>query len=230
MFGTIGRMQFKDAKMRSHEQMMRFHEEWHRTVRPHVKGAMFNATGHSVDRPDELLLIALAQDEATYRSIPGLPQQEAWYQRISQYLKTEPTWEDIDVDIVAAEGLKPALSESSQTSSFQADDFRKAVESSDLEKLASFFADDAEYELIDRRHPPKQSLKVHGRSGIAKELMSRESDGLRHKVDHLIQHGDSVAYRETCTYPNGDTVSLMSMMTLQNGKIARDVTMQEWDG
>jgi hypothetical protein len=97
MFGTIGHARPKPG----HEaQMQSLTEEWERTIRPQIPGTFLQLIGRPKDRPDEMVFVALAQDEATYRRLAELPEQDAWYRRLVALLEGEPTWEDVEMDLV----------------------------------------------------------------------------------------------------------------------------------
>jgi hypothetical protein len=97
MFGTIGHARPKpghDAHLRA------LTEEWERTIRPMIPGPFVQLFGHPKDRPGEMVFVALAQDEATYRRLAELPEQDAWFRRMADLLEGEPTWEDVDMEMV----------------------------------------------------------------------------------------------------------------------------------
>ncbi len=97
MFGTIGHMRPKPG---TEAEMQALVEEWRRTIRPKIPGAFLELIGRPKDRPDETVFVALAQDEATYRQLAAMPEQDAWYRRNLDLIEGEPTWEDVEMDIV----------------------------------------------------------------------------------------------------------------------------------
>jgi hypothetical protein len=97
MFGTIGHARPKPG---TDAQFHSLHEEWRRTVRPKLPGAFLELIGRSKDRPGEMVFVALARDEATYRELAALPEQDAWYRRYLELIEGEPTWEDVELDLV----------------------------------------------------------------------------------------------------------------------------------
>jgi hypothetical protein len=97
MFGTIGHARPKPG----HEaQMEALHEEWRRTIRPKLPGSFLELIGRPKDRPGEMVFVALAQDEATYRQLAAMPEQDAWYRRYAEHLEGEVTWEDVEMEVV----------------------------------------------------------------------------------------------------------------------------------
>lgn len=98
MFGTIGHVRVKsgtDADFRA------LQDEWQQTIRPKVPGTFLSLIGRPKDRPDEVVFVALAQDEATYRQLAEMPEQDAWYRRMAALAEGEPTWEDVEMDLVS---------------------------------------------------------------------------------------------------------------------------------
>lgn len=96
MFGTIGHARPKPGK---EAQFKDLHEEWKRTIRPQIPGKVFELMGHPKDRPDEVVFIALMQDEATYRNLANNPDQDAWYRRLMELVDGEITWEDVEMEM-----------------------------------------------------------------------------------------------------------------------------------
>jgi hypothetical protein len=96
MFGTIGHARLKpgnDAKMR---ELM---DEWKQTIRPTIPGGMLELTGNAAGQPNEMVFVALMQDEATYRALAEDPRQDAWFRRMSELVDGEVRWEDVELEI-----------------------------------------------------------------------------------------------------------------------------------
>ena len=90
MFGTIGRARPKPGAQAQFDAAM---EDWKREVRPKIPGRFFEMSGKSVDHPDEIMFIALAQDEKTYRDLASMPEQHAFFERMSALVDGEIRWE-----------------------------------------------------------------------------------------------------------------------------------------
>jgi hypothetical protein len=97
MFGTIGHVRSKPG---TEARFLELHKEWQRTVRPKIPGTFLELIGHPKDRPGEMVFVALAQDEATYGQLAAMPEQDAWYRRLVELTDGEPTWEDVEMEIV----------------------------------------------------------------------------------------------------------------------------------
>ena len=96
MFGTIARARLKPGQQ---GQLQALTEEWRRTVRPKVPGRFLELVGHAAGRPDEVVFVALAQDEQTYRALASMPEQHAFYLRFNEVFEAEPAWEDVSLEI-----------------------------------------------------------------------------------------------------------------------------------
>jgi hypothetical protein len=96
MFGTIGHARPKPGHEAEIAALM---DDWIRTIRPLISGKFLSLSGRPKDRPGEMVFVALAQDEATYRNLAALPEQDAWYRKLVTHLEGEPTWEDVELTI-----------------------------------------------------------------------------------------------------------------------------------
>ena len=61
-------------------------------------GEFVQLIGHRAGQPDELVFVALAQDEATYRRMAEMPEQHQFYLRFNEVFTGEPTWEDVEME------------------------------------------------------------------------------------------------------------------------------------
>ena len=115
------------------------------------------------------------------------------------------------------------------TASKTAMTLKRALETRDAGTLAGLYTRDATLRVIDRDHPPSMPLVLEGAPAIIAyydDMCSRE---MSHVVETAIAEGDTVALTESCRYPNGARVFCAATMTLANGKIARQTTIQAWD-
>ena len=93
MFGTIGHARLKAG---GQAQLEALFQEWQQTIRPQIPGAFLNLVGHAAGSPNELVFVALAQDEATHRRLAELPAQDAWFRRFAD--QGEVRWEDVELE------------------------------------------------------------------------------------------------------------------------------------
>ena len=95
MFGTIARATLKPGKQARLDEMM---EEWDRDIRPKIPGTFVQLMGHRAGQPDQVVFVALAQDEATYRKLAEMPEQHQFYLRFNEVFTGEPAWEDVEME------------------------------------------------------------------------------------------------------------------------------------
>jgi hypothetical protein len=95
MFGTIANATLKPGQQAKLDTMM---EEWKRDIRPKVPGAFVELIGHRAGQPDQVVFVALAQNEATYRRMAEMPEQHQFYLRFNEVFTGEPTWEDVEME------------------------------------------------------------------------------------------------------------------------------------
>jgi quinol monooxygenase YgiN len=93
MYGTIARIHPRPG---SREAMRALADEWE-TRRGHVAGSratyMFEPDHNPYDKPT-LFMIAIFDDEASYRANAADPEQDAWYRRMRELLEDDPDWMD----------------------------------------------------------------------------------------------------------------------------------------
>jgi len=80
MFGTIAHATLKPGQEAQLDTLM---EDWKRDIRPKVPGAFVELIGHQAGRPDQVVFVALAQDEATYRRLAKMPEQHQFSLRFN---------------------------------------------------------------------------------------------------------------------------------------------------
>jgi hypothetical protein len=94
MYGTIARIHPKGGDMSG---LLALLDEWNRERRPEVAGVrnsyLFVPDKTPYDRPTAFL-VAIFDDEATYRANADDPAQHAWYLRLREQLDDDPDWMD----------------------------------------------------------------------------------------------------------------------------------------
>jgi hypothetical protein len=106
---------------------------------------------------------------------------------------------------------------------------RTAIEKREADTLIGLYAEDAELKVMDKLHQPSHPLTFHGKQEVAgylKDVCGRE---MTHRVDSIAQDGDTVAYSEACSYPDGTQVQSIAFLETADGKIVRHVGVQTWD-
>ncbi|GGP44338.1 nuclear transport factor 2 family protein [Streptomyces melanogenes] len=112
---------------------------------------------------------------------------------------------------------------------FDTETLRRAIEGHDAKALLSLYADDAEIRVVDRNTQPSHPMVMHGQGEISKMLDDVYSREMTHKLEQCVVQGDSVAFTESCEYPDGVRVLANSMMSLKDGKIVEHTLVQAWD-
>ncbi len=97
MFGTI--MHFTANASATEAEVARIGEVFQQKVRPKVGGPMLELMGRVKDRPNEMVVVALVQDEATYRAMAELPEMNEVYLQYRALMASDPTWEDVEMEI-----------------------------------------------------------------------------------------------------------------------------------
>ena len=74
-------------------------QEWQQTIRPQIPGEVVRTASAIVDgQPEELVFVALAQDEATYQQMAEMPEQRLFYRRMTEHLEGDVRWEDVEME------------------------------------------------------------------------------------------------------------------------------------
>src|SRR3954451_16542591 len=95
MFGTIGHGKMKPGNEAKMQELM---DDWKANIRPKIPGGFLNTAGFKAGSTSDMVFVALAQDEATYRGLANLPEQDAWFQKMSEMVDGDITWEDVQMD------------------------------------------------------------------------------------------------------------------------------------
>ncbi|WP_371650205.1 MULTISPECIES: nuclear transport factor 2 family protein [unclassified Streptomyces] len=112
---------------------------------------------------------------------------------------------------------------------FDTETLRRGIEGHDAKALLSLYADDAEIRVVDRNTQPSHPMVMHGQGEISKMLDDVYSREMTHKLEQCVVQGDTVAFTESCEYPDGVRVLANSMMSLKDGKIVEHTLVQAWD-
>jgi hypothetical protein len=95
VFGTIAHATLKPGQEAQLNTLM---EDWKQEIRPKIPGAFVELIGHRAGKSDQVVFVALAQDEATYRRLADMPEQQQFYLRFNDVFTGEPTWEDVEME------------------------------------------------------------------------------------------------------------------------------------
>lgn len=106
----------------------------------------------------------------------------------------------------------------------------KAIEGRDVDLLLSLYDDNAELRVIDRNHPPSSPLEMRGKQAISQYFTDILQRDMTHKVQDEVIGDNKMSFTDSCQYPDGTKVFSSSTLEFRNGKIVREVEVQEWDG
>lgn len=94
MYGTIARIHPRPGEINALRGLL---DEWNRDRGPRVAGSrggyLFVPDRNPYDRPTAFL-VAIFDDERTYRANADDPEQHAWYVRMRDLLDDDPDWMD----------------------------------------------------------------------------------------------------------------------------------------
>ena len=104
-----------------------------------------------------------------------------------------------------------------------------AIQNRDARALAAIYAPDAVISIVDRDHPPASPQMLSGRTEI--EAYYREVCGrnLDHAVPTIVSSDTVLAFEQNCRYPDGVTVTCVTVATVRDGLITRQTIAQAWD-
>jgi len=104
MFGTIGHAHVKPG---SESQMQALMDDWKTNIRPKIPGGFVSIAGFRAGSSTDMVFLALAQDESTYRNLANLPEQDAWFRKMSALMEGDVSWEDVQMDVF--ESVPPTM-------------------------------------------------------------------------------------------------------------------------
>ncbi len=108
-------------------------------------------------------------------------------------------------------------------------ELKHAIEGRDAKTLAAFYADDAQLRIIDQDNPPSKPRELKGKQAIASYFDDVCGRAMTHRVEAGVADGQTLAFTQACTYPDGAKVFCAAMLDLKDGKIVRQTAIQAWD-
>lgn len=94
MYGTIARVRPKAGQEKA---MMALMDEWRKSRKAKVKGAIASYV-YKLDRdPGQLVMAVVFKDKQSYRANADDPEQDKWYRRLREHLQADPVWEDGEI-------------------------------------------------------------------------------------------------------------------------------------
>ena len=106
-------------------------------------------------------------------------------------------------------------------SRFDAAEFKRAYEEADLGAVKELYAEDVVVTQISPDNPPSSPLVLRGRDALVAMLEAGLAQGIRARVDRLVQDGDVAGCTFTCTFPDGTALVANGFMDLSDGRVVR---------
>ena len=106
---------------------------------------------------------------------------------------------------------------------------RRAAEHDDAEALGNLYAEDAEVLIVNRETPPSSPHVLRGREQIAEFLKDACGRDIKARIEAEVIGEERIAFNEACQYPDGTRVLSATTLEVQDGKIARQVSVEAWD-
>ena len=94
MYGTVAHIRIKPGQEKS---LIALQEEWNKTRKPKVKGAVAGYLYKLDKKPNEMIMVAVFQDKKTYVANADDPEQDKWFRRVRALLEADPVWEDGEI-------------------------------------------------------------------------------------------------------------------------------------
>jgi len=121
------------------------------------------------------------------------------------------------------------MSEQTTAGGLDFEALRRAIEQSDAEVLAGFYADDAELLTVNRNTTPSSPAVLRGKEAIAEYLEDVCGRDMTHRVENEVVGRDRIAFNEACEYPDGIRVLGAATLDVRDGQIVRQVNVEAWD-
>jgi ketosteroid isomerase-like protein len=109
-------------------------------------------------------------------------------------------------------------------------ELKHAIEGRDAKALAALYADDALLRIIDHDNPPSKPRELKGKQAIAAYFDDVCSRAMTHRIEASVSNGQTLAFTQACSYPDGAKVYCAAMLDIKDGKIVRQTAIQAWDG
>ena len=107
--------------------------------------------------------------------------------------------------------------------------YARGMEGHDAQLLASLYAEDCEYVLINRNAPPSRPSVLRGHAAVAAMWREFSVRDMTHRVESIVAQDDRLALHVTCQYPDGTRVAAMFFAQLRDGLIHRETSIDCWD-
>lgn len=100
MFGMIARATLKEGKEQELQSLL---ANWKATMRPQLPGKFLEMVGNAAGQPNQVVFIALAEDEAAFQKMSASPEEHAFYGKFNEVFEAEPTIQVVSMNITIPE-------------------------------------------------------------------------------------------------------------------------------
>ncbi len=100
MFGMIARATLQAGKERALQDLL---ANWRTTMRPQIPGKFLELVGNVAGSRNQVVFIALAQDQAAFEQMSASPEEHAFYGKFDAVFEAEPTWETVSMEVTIPE-------------------------------------------------------------------------------------------------------------------------------
>lgn len=104
-----------------------------------------------------------------------------------------------------------------------------AIQNRDSSALAASYAPDAVISIVDHDHPPASPQVLSGRAEIEAYYRDVCGRNLDHAVPTIVSTDTVLAFEQNCRYPDGVTVTCVTVANVFDGLITRQTIVQAWD-
>ena len=115
------------------------------------------------------------------------------------------------------------------TTAFDTEALRRGIEERDAGTLRGLYAPDAEMTVVDKNATPSRPHVLRGRTAIGDYLDETCGRDMTHRLERVVVSGDTAAFTQACSYPDGTRVLCLAMLDLRAGLIVKQTAIQAWD-
>ena len=113
---------------------------------------------------------------------------------------------------------------------FDFNHFKHCFENKDFEDWLSFYRDDVEWHDYRQWSPPSNPHRMIGKASIASFLRSVTANNyLTLRLSDEVLSDKRIAFRVTCSFPDGRQIIENVIADIQDGQISRQVDVEAWD-
>jgi hypothetical protein len=100
MFGMIARATLKEGKEQEVQSLLTI---WNDTMWSQLPGKLLELVGNVAGQPNQVVFIALAQDEAAFQQMSASPEEHAFYGKFDAAFEEKPTIDIVQIAVTIPE-------------------------------------------------------------------------------------------------------------------------------